>query len=1221
MIARRRTSTTVDVEVMAEYFETMRKFLETQERVMCRLLEGAQLAPRAGAPFAEAPPRPVPEASAPSARESLLAQASAAPVAPPPLPPVEARPAPAPMPAPAPAPKAAPAPAPAPKAAEPSEKPQNGRSAPAPAPKAPEASGQPQNGKPAPAANGALGRGRMREILLAIVEEKTGYPPDMVGMDQNLEADLGIDSIKKVEIVGALVKALPPEYAKALGEDRGRLTQPTLNAMLDILESLRVGGAEPAPAAPVPADLHMAKPAAPAAAPAVNGGGLGRARTRDMLLAIVEEKTGYPPDMVGMDQNLEADLGIDSIKKVEIVGALVKALPPEYAKALGEDRGRLTQPTLSAMLDVLDSLVLGGQTVPFEQAETGSEATAPGHPFRYVIESGAEAADARAARRLAQGRFLIAADGLGVAAELAPLLERRGCEVELLAPALLGDPDLLRRRCAELFASGADIAGVVHLTQLSAPWLAPEGPSAAWRAELRRGEESLSAVLSACAGRLRQDASVLCASGLGGRFGRGGMGLGDPSARGLSVQGGAPGLLKSLREERPGLRVKAVDLDLEQGPAALAAILLEELELAGGRQEVGYPAGRRTIFRTVAERRPAAAGARHRKELCGLVVLATGGLRGITAELLRELALPGNTLLVTGRSRFPGEEAPELRALPGAEELRRHFIAEVRAGRLQLTPAEIQRRIQGVLAAREMRANLADLRGRGAAVEYFPVDVTDEAAVAGLFADIGGRHGAVNGVVHGAGVLEDMLLENMTSAAWSRVVDTKVAGLLHLQKHLDPGALRFFAVLSSVAGRYGNSGQTSYATANELMNRLCCQLRERWQGRVRVKAFCWGPWGPTAFGAGMVTEETEAKFARKGVHLVAAEDGRGCFAAELTGDDDGAVEIICGVGPWEERESELGRIELADPAPFGPLLEGALVEAATQEKRVVSFELPASHIYLQEHKLDGKPILPAAAAVELMAEAAELLWPGWRAVEVRDVRALKGIEVTAATGRLAVVAGPTPGDSPAEGAESPDGIDLKVAIQSAKGVPRMHYDARVRLARRLPEGASRRAPAHDERRVTPAEAYAQWLIHGPRLQVIERIDGLSPRGVRAQVRSTVPGDWIEGLTAPSPAWRFDPALVDAAAQMAWIWSRAFRDETALPARFARVVRHAESLPRELTMDFEIVNTDDPHRVSANVFFLGADGRVLLAIEGLESVSSAALNRLGKQATAASAELV
>jgi len=62
------------------------------------------------------------------------------------------------------------------------------------------------------------------------------------------------------------------------------------------------------------------------------------------------------------------------------------------------------------------------------------------------------------------------------------------------------------------------------------------------------------------------------------------------------------------------------------------------------------------------------------------------------------------------------------------------------------------------------------------------------------------------------------------------------------------------------------------------------------------------------FGNGMVTPETESKFAEKGISLVGAEAGRRVFKNELTGAAGGDVEVICGEGPWERREAAVGDI-------------------------------------------------------------------------------------------------------------------------------------------------------------------------------------------------------------------------------------------------------------------------------------------------------------------------
>jgi acyl transferase domain-containing protein/NAD(P)H-dependent flavin oxidoreductase YrpB (nitropropane dioxygenase family) len=217
MYERKPAPMSADAAVMANYFDTMRQFLETQGQVMAAYM-GEASAPRAGA-----------------ARPGRIAQQFVVPHLPAPV-----RPAMTVM-----APTAVAAPAPA-AAIE------------LPAVAAPVAAAAPVphvNGVDkaiavaAPvAAAGELGREKLADILLGIIEEKTGYPRDMVGLDQGLEADLGIDSIKRIEVVGAMLQALPEQMRDALAASRGKLnTQATLDGMLDILVEA-APGARPAAA-------------------------------------------------------------------------------------------------------------------------------------------------------------------------------------------------------------------------------------------------------------------------------------------------------------------------------------------------------------------------------------------------------------------------------------------------------------------------------------------------------------------------------------------------------------------------------------------------------------------------------------------------------------------------------------------------------------------------------------------------------------------------------------------------------------------------------------------------------------------------------------------------------------------------------------------------------------------------------------------------------------
>jgi acyl transferase domain-containing protein/NAD(P)H-dependent flavin oxidoreductase YrpB (nitropropane dioxygenase family)/NADP-dependent 3-hydroxy acid dehydrogenase YdfG len=953
----------------------------------------------------------------------------------------------------------------------------------------------------------------------------------------------------------------------------------------------------PVAAAPAPAPALAPAPQ-PAAAPA--GAALTRDKLVDMLMVIVEEKTGYPRDMVGLDQNLEADLGIDSIKRIEVVGALLQQLPAAQREALTEHRSKLnTQSTLNGMLDLITQTKTGAAAVPFDVAGAASKVDATrvvGLPSRLVMRPVAEATGEDAKRELAIGRFLITRDAQGVAEALAMLLRDRGREVAFVDADDLRDETGLRDKLA---VQGEPLGGVLHLAAMDTPAIAGSDSTTQWRDALQFGEKALFILLQSTLPAMCEGAHVVSASALGGLFGREGT-----ASAALVLTSGAVGALKSLREEREDLRVKAIDLDPNRNAEERARDLFDELELVGGRQEVGYPAGQRTVFRTIAEDvrvDPAREAALH-----DLVVLATGGARGITAEVLRELAAPGNTLVLTGRSPMPADEAPALAALQGADALRAHFVAQVRSGALKLTPGEIQRRVQSVLGEREMRANLEDFRAAGALVEYHAVDVTDADAVGALMADLTQRLGRIDGIVHGAGVIEDKRLADKRSDSWSRVVETKVLGLLALQRHVDASRLKFLSVFSSVAGRYGNSGQSDYATANELMNRLCQSLQARWGDGVAVSALCWGPWGATKFGAGMVTVETEAKFAEKGVHLVSAALGRRLFRQELTRVAGTPVEVVCGEAPWESREAEHGAIARVERPELGPLLGRSMPTSLPTGERIVPVRLdPARHRYLPEHALDGKYVLPAAVALELMAEAAQALWPGWRVVEVREHRLMKGVEVDVSGRDLQVFLSPPPYGSS-------EGFEVTAALQSALpgGRAMNHYRCVVRLEHGLPAAEPGRRLVHDDKSLSVEKAYGEWLFHGPRFQVIERIEGLSEQGAGADVRITQPTGWLEGVAAGGRGWLFDPGLLDAAAQMAWLWSRAYRDESALPARFGRVVRHRDLLPERLFMHYERVDAGDPTLIRGTVRFLDAAGDAVLVIEELDSIASAALNRLG-----------
>jgi acyl carrier protein len=200
--------------------------------------------------------------------------------------------------------------------------------------------------------------------MLAVVAEKTGYPAEMLTLDMDLEGDLGVDSIKRVEILSA-VQEQAPELA---GIDASSLG--ALRTLGEIVEAM--GGATDAPEPDAP-ETDEAAP--------VEGG-------RDLpalMLAVVAEKTGYPAEMLSLDMDLEGDLGVDSIKRVEILSA-VQEQAPELAGIDASSLGALR--TLGEIVTAM-----GGDSA----AETSSEDPAAG---RYAATAVAAPANGLARRGL-----------------------------------------------------------------------------------------------------------------------------------------------------------------------------------------------------------------------------------------------------------------------------------------------------------------------------------------------------------------------------------------------------------------------------------------------------------------------------------------------------------------------------------------------------------------------------------------------------------------------------------------------------------------------------------------------------------------------------------------------------------------------------------------------------------------------------------------------------
>ncbi|WP_437836304.1 SDR family NAD(P)-dependent oxidoreductase [Sorangium sp. So ce1153] len=972
----------------------------------------------------------------------------------------------------------------------------------------------------------------VERVVMAVVAETTGYPAEMLGLQMELESDLGIDSIKRVEILSAVrdrTPGLSEVDASALAQLR------TLGQVVDHLRASLPAGAPAAsavasPTAAAAATSPAAAPAAASVAPAAAP--VASAEVERVVMAVVAETTGYPAEMLGLQMELESDLGIDSIKRVEILSAVrdrTPGLSEVDASALAQLR------TLGQVVDHLRAnLGPAGSATPAKPAEEAEEAASAGLGRWTLAEVPAPAAGLAMPGLFDAGTVVVTGhDAIGPA--LAAALEARGIAAEYA-------PAVPRGARGAVFLGGLrDFATVDEALAVH--------------------REAFLAAQAIAA----KPALFVTVQDTGGDFGLAG------SDRAWA--GGLPGLAKTAALEWAEASCRAIDVERGGRTAGeIAEAIATELLSGGVEREIGLRAdGQRTTLLSVRQDPqpgPLPLGPSD-------VVVASGGARGVTAATLIALARASRArFALLGRTALEDDPAA-CRGADGEAALKAALIKAAAAAGQKATPADIGRQVAKVLANREVRATLDAIRAAGGDALYVSADVNDARAVAAALDGVRSALGPITAVVHGAGVLADKLIAEKTVEQLDRVFNTKVDGLRALLGATASDPLKAIVLFSSIAARSGNKGQCDYAMANEVLNKVAAAEAARRPG-CRVKSLGWGPWQ-----GGMVNAALEAHFAQLGVPLIPLAAGARMLIDELCdGPADsgagapgaaspGAVEVVLGAEP-----KTLAAPDAAD--------HGRRVALAVRADR-------ATHPYLGDHAINGVPVVPVVIALEWFARAARACRPDLVVTQFRDVRVLRGIKLAAyeSGGEVFRV--------DCREVSNGHGAVLAAELRGPQGA--LHYAATIEM-KPLAERVAPRGPT--------APSLGPWsggddlydghtLFHGRDFQVIRQLDGVSREGIAGTVVGLREAGWV---TQP---WKTDPAALDGGLQLATLWTQHVLGGAALPMSVGALHTFAEGPsdgPLRAVVRGQIMGRD---RTKADIAFVDDEGTLVAELRDVQYV--------------------
>lgn len=946
-------------------------------------------------------------------------------------------------------------------------------------------------------------------ILMQIVAEKTGYPMEMLNPGMDLNNDLGIDSIKRVEILSAAkdgISDLPPLDNNAMAN------LSTLEEIASYIREQLASAAGPTAVSTAGQSPGTEPAQSPPAQPDVSA----------IMLNTVAEKTGYPLDMLDPGMDLEQDLGIDSIKRVEILSATTEQVAnlPEFDAA-----EMASLKTLQQVIDFIESqLPQQSENSDLVRAVTTNPAVSVSAAestsiLRYRLQWHATALPGLTPSQLQQTLTIVPASS-AFAAPLAKALQAGGMHAQVAEQPDEQSNAVISLHGLALFPSVEDALACNREVFALACQLTPQ---------------------------LESKAGVFIAvQKTGGRHDSQAPATDNHQAGIQSWSGGLSGLLKTAAQEWPQSLVRSIDVGLTEASERAVQQLAREIMSGGCQREVALaPDGQRFVPISVAAPTEAGELPLARND----VLVVTGGARGVTAASIIALCRQ-QALRVVLLGRTPLTDAVASDTATEAEIMQELLAAAQQRGEAP-SPVALKQQVAGVMAQREVQHTLQAIAETGSQVNYIACDINNSSSLQQTLQQIRDDWGPIHGLVHGAGVLADKRLSAKTLAHFDLVFGTKVVGLRHFLQATQDDPLKVICLFSSVAARTGNIGQSDYAMANEVLNRVAGYLGRK--AKTKVVAINWGPWD-----SGMVNEGLKQKFAAMGVTTIPLGTGADFFVNELS-------------HPQQHTEVVIGGMPLHRPL------------ANTQAPQQYRFSMSATVEtlpHLDSHRVRGAVVLPMVQVVDWFKAAVNNVMPSQQRLQIDALSVLRGVvfdnqENSDTHFCLVLEETDIPGTFTMALLDSNDQKRYQATARYIDDTHPLHAEPR----------------AAGSLSTSDIKPYEQ-LFHGPMYQSLAALSALDEGYASAELHGAQQLDWLQNGSS------IDQAALDGALQLALLWGQHTLGKESLPLGVDRLVLcHDGPLmgPLRCVLTGRV---KDSSTTQSDIWLFDADNTLVALVQGL-----------------------
>ena len=703
--------------------------------------------------------------------------------------------------------------------------------------------------------------------------ERTGYPLELIEADLDLEADLGIDSVKRVEVVG--------HVGEVLGVDVKELDFSQALSVSDIAEVLV--GSQNVEVVDAQGEVFEA-PGSGVVEETLDGAGVDKDAVCTALREAFAERTGYPLELIEADLDLEADLGIDSVKRVEVVG--------HVGEVLGVDVKELDFSQALSVSDIAEVLV-GSQNVEVVDAQRTEAGASDAQLDSVTI--GYEDESSRTAHRyvpqsvriksLGAERTILPGDAILITAADQSVNDAVRKVLEELSLTVIEIPGDASEATIKRLTSSDRLRRVSTVVDLSVlrPHADVLSKGDAWWQDVEGQYTTVFSVAQATYETLQsygEHASWIAVTSSGGMSGMDLRTVGDP------IGGLTAGFVKTLALELRQMHTRIVDFDVVE-PSSLAGALRTELthEAENEEIEIGYIEGDRYTVRVLPVPVSSSDRAVRQSLSTDSCVVMSGGSRGIVRECALALAEQRNIpVVLLGRS---DPDDPEMKPwLAYSDEDWANARAEVmrqgRTRRPEASVADLSDEYRKITYTRQLVTNLADIDSRTDKIHYLVCDVSDPDQVDKAMAQVRSRFGKISAIVHGAGLESFGAIPRKSLKKTAKAIAVKARGFQNLLRSTAEDDLSAFISFGSISGRFGMDGQSDYTAGASLLAQMAHIMSRSQSQNPRTIPFITMEW--TAWDeVGMATnpEVVSVQANERGMTYMSVADGVRHFVDEI----------------------------------------------------------------------------------------------------------------------------------------------------------------------------------------------------------------------------------------------------------------------------------------------------------------------------------------------------